>query len=140
SWRTSVVRLNPGVELQRLAVGPLGDESGDSLKVSCPGTLAAAHLTDPTSSETFTVVSMYSPWERPHVTTSSDWIYADAAAHRLVSDLAALIGQQGGHRIIAAGDLNILHGYGEHGSAYWAARYQTVFDRLKAMGLSFVGP
>jgi exonuclease III len=44
------------------------------------------------------------------------------------------------HRIIAAGDLNILHGYGDYGNSYWAARYATVFDRAEAMGLQFVGP
>jgi exonuclease III len=44
------------------------------------------------------------------------------------------------HRIVAAGDLNILHRYGEHGISYWAARYATVFDRAEAMGLRFVGP
>jgi len=34
----------------------------------------------------------------------------------------------------------VLNGYGEHGNVYWAARYQSVFDRAKAMGLVFVGP
>ena len=34
--------------------------------------------------------------------------------------------------MLAAGDLNILYGYGENGSAYWAARYATVFDRMRA--------
>ena len=43
-------------------------------------------------------------------------------------------------RVIAAGDLNVLHRYGEHGDSYWAARYATVFDRAEAMGLRFVGP
>ena len=42
--------------------------------------------------------------------------------------------------MLAAGDLNILYGYGENGSAYWAARYATVFDRMRARRLSFVGP
>ena len=50
------------------------------------------------------------------------------------------IGQQERHRILIAGDLNILHGYGEHGSAYWAQRYATFFDRMVALGLTFVGP
>ena len=50
------------------------------------------------------------------------------------------MGQQSGHRILAAGDLNILYGYGDHGSVYWASRYATVFDRMRALGLSFVGP
>jgi hypothetical protein len=44
------------------------------------------------------------------------------------------------HRVIAAGDLNILYQYGEHGDSYWTARYGTVFDRAEAMGLRFVGP
>jgi len=39
-----------------------------------------------------------------------------------------------------AGDLNILYGYGENGSAYWAARYASVFSRMSALGLAFVGP
>jgi endonuclease/exonuclease/phosphatase family metal-dependent hydrolase len=60
--------------------------------------------------------------------------------HRLISDLSVLIGQQSRHRIIVAGDLNILHGYGEDGSQYWASRYQTVFDRMEALGLPFIGP
>ena len=83
---------------------------------------------------------MYSLWERPHVSLASDWIYADASAHRLISDLSVFIGQQRSHRIIAAGDLNLFHGYGDRGSPYWRARYQTVFDRMAAIGLRFVGP
>ena len=79
--------------------------------------------------------------EKPHPTTgSSSWIYADAAVYRLISDISVFVGHQSGHRILAAGDLNILHGYGESGSVYWASRYATVFDRMRALGLSFVGP
>jgi hypothetical protein len=49
-----------------------------------------------------------------------------------------LIGEE--HRIVVAGDLNCLYGYGEHGSQYWASRYATVFGRMSALGFSFVGP
>lgn len=70
------------------------------------------------------IASMYGLWERPHASTGSAWIYADASVHRAISDLAGLIGQQSGHNIIAAGDLNILHGYGEDGCAYWVAPVQ----------------
>ena len=69
-----------------------------------------------------------------------DWIYSDASAHRIISDLSTFIGRQAGHRILAAGDLNILHEYGEHGSEYWAGRYGSVFDRMEALGLPFIGP
>ena len=86
------------------------------------------------------VVSLYGLWEKPHRTTGSGWIYADASVHRLVSDLSVLVGQQAGHRIVAAGDLNILYGYGENGSQYWAKRYDTVFERMDALGLAFIGP
>ena len=51
-----------------------------------------------------------------------------------------LVDRQVGHRIIVAGDLNILNGYGENGSKYWGGRYETVFQRMKAIGLPFVGP
>ena len=45
------------------------------------------------------------------------------------------------HRILAAGDLNILHGYGDGGSPpYWEARYRSVFERMEAIGMEFVGP
>lgn len=139
-WRTTVSGLNSAIQLKHYATRIVDTAPAGALAVSCTGTLAAADVVDPHDGETYTLVSLYAPWERPYEGTSSDWIYADASAHRLVSDLSALIGQQGRHRIIAAGDLNILHGHGEQGSAYWAARYQSVFDRMSALGLQFVGP
>jgi hypothetical protein len=64
----------------------------------------------------------------------------DAAAHRLLSDVSSLITGSHDHRLIVAGDLNILNRYGEHGDAYWAGRYASVFDRAETLGLVFVGP
>ena len=84
-----------------------------------------------------TVASMYAPWERVQ---GGRPIYNDASAHRLLSDLSGLIGTLKSHRIVAAGDLNILRGYGDYGDPYWKARYATVFDRAEAMGLVCVGP
>jgi endonuclease/exonuclease/phosphatase family metal-dependent hydrolase len=102
--------------------------------------VAAAHVEDPDSSEKYTLISMYAPWEHPHASTGSDWIYADASAHRLISDISVFVGQERDHRILASGDLNILYGYGEYGNPYWAARYRSIFDRFAAVGLNFVGP
>ena len=118
---------------------PIEKAQDDDLTVNRAGTLDAAIVTPPTG-KAFVVVSMYALWEKPHPTTRSSGIYADAAVHRLISDISVFVGQQKGHRILAAGDLNILHGYGDHGSVYWASRYATVFDRMRALGLSFVGP
>ena len=41
--------------------------------------------------------------------------YVDASVHRVISDIAAFIGHEnsGTHRILASGDLNIYHGYGD---------------------------
>ena len=44
------------------------------------------------------------------------------------------------HRILAAGDLNIAHGYGDGGDPYWEARYRSVFERMGVVGLEFIGP
>lgn len=35
---------------------------------------------------------------------------------------------------------NVLYGYGEGGSQYWKACYDTVFSRMEALGLPLVGP
>ena len=133
---TAIARFSGRVQLRRNGVARVGERKNDEVGVSRPGTLALAEATLP-NGETVTVGSMYGFWESP---IGSKWIYADASVHRLISDLSVLIGAQRGHRILLAGDLNILHGYGEDGSAYWAARYRTVFDRMEAIGLPFVGP
>ena len=138
-WRAAVVKLSDRVAIEWINAKPVHESGSEDLVISRPGTLAAAKVTG-TSGETLIVVSMYAIWESPHSSTRSSWIYADGSVHRLISDLSAFIGQQSGHRIIAAGDLNVLRGYGEEGSVYWAQRYATVFDRMKALDLLCVGP
>jgi len=94
----------------------------------------------PSTAEVVTLGSIYGAWENPLPSVRSSWIYADASVHRLISDLSVLIGRQRGHKIIVAGDLNVLDGYGEGGNRYWKARYDTVFSRSEALGLPLVGP
>jgi hypothetical protein len=94
----------------------------------------------PSTAEVVTLGSIYGAWENPLPSVRSSWIYADASVHRLISDLSVLIGRQRGHKIIVAGDLNVLYGYGEGGNRYWKARYDTVFSRSEALGLPLVGP
>ena len=138
-FRTAVVPLSPTVQVDWFTTAGIAEAGPDDLAVSRPGTLAAATITAE-GTEPFIAVALYGAWERPHRSTRSSWIVADASVHRLISDMSALVGRQGGHRILAAGDLNILHGHGEEGSTYWARRYATVFERMDAIGLSFVGP
>ena len=138
-WRTAIAGLSERVNLEWIDAKSLEDAAGGELAVSHAGTLTVARVSAP-GIEPFLAVSMYAPWRRPHEVTGSRRIFADASAHRVVSDLSALVGRESGHRILAAGDLNILHGHGERGSSYWASRYRTVFDRMEALGLPFVGP
>lgn len=139
-WRTAIVALTNRVAITRVPTASLPSASAGALAVSRPGTVSAAEVEDLESGERYTLVSMYSLWERPHESTGSGWIVADASAHRLVSDISAFVGHQDRHRVVVAGDLNCLYGHGEDGSAYWARRYRLVFERMEAIGLDFVGP
>lgn len=139
-WRAAVAGLSERIDFKPILTQPLGSGNSDALMVSRPGTIAAAVVRILATGEEITIVSLYATWANPIRPTGSGRIYADASAHRLISDLSALIGQQKGHRIIAAGDLNILYGYGEGGSLYWKRRYDTVFERMSALGLRFIGP
>lgn len=136
SRRSAIVQVSDQVKVVPRELGAVGDLDTAAIPVSRPGTLAIADIEF--GEETISVASMYAGWE--HATDPRRTLYADAAAHRLLSDLSAMITGASNHRIIAAGDLNILHRYGEHGNPYWAARYASVFDRAEAMGLQFVGP
>ena len=138
-----VVRLSDRVRVEWLTpTNPATETKEGEIAVSDIGTIAAARVVPLDGADPFIAVSMYSRWLNPHASTGSSWIYSDASAHRIISDLSAFIGHVNPykHRILAAGDLNILHGYGLGGSPYWAARDQTVFDRMESLKLSFVGP
>jgi exonuclease III len=133
-WRrTAVVAVSETTRLEPRPLTSFEERASGVLLVSRQGTLAAADVV--VDGERITLVSMYAAWEgyRPGP------IYADASAHRLLSDLSGIVHDARSHRIVAAGDLNILHGYGDYGDSYWEARYATVFDRAEAMGLRFVG-
>ena len=137
-WRAAVVRLSDRVTVEWIEGKPVAEAGYGDLAISVPGTLAAAQIT--LHGGEALVASMYAQWLSPHSSTGSGWIFADASAHRIVSDLSVFIGRQSGHRLLAAGDLNILHGYGEYGSSYWGERYGSVFGRMEALGLAFIGP
>jgi hypothetical protein len=115
----------------RTAGGGLG-----SPRCSRAGSWVAAqlHLGD---GSPITVVSVYAAWERS--IDGQGPIWADGSAHRILSDLSPLLSRRD-HRILVAGDLNLLYGYGEHGHQQAARRYQSVFDRADALGLAYLGP
>ena len=127
-------------------VGPIGWPEQDEIAVSGIGTITAARIAPRDgSTDPFIAISMYGRWIGSHPSVKTTWRfgYADASVHRITSDLSTFIGHENSqtHRILAAGDLNILHGYGDGGRPpYWDARYRSVFERMAAIGMEFVGP
>jgi hypothetical protein len=134
-WRTAVIRLTDRVELRPRATLTLQTAKlADDWVISRAGSIAAAEIAID-GGAAFTAVSVYAAWEK----TAAGTLYADGSAHRILSDLSALMPRPN-HRLVIAGDWNVLHGYGEHGDPHWRARYDTVFERAEALGLTFVGP
>jgi len=132
-FRTAVARLSVRVGVvPRPTFGHDVATAAGSWIVSRQGTVAAADVTRD-GHVLFTAVSAYAPWEM-----AASRGYADASAHRILSDLSALMGRR--HRLVVAGDWNILRGYGEYGDAWFAKRYATVFERAEALGLRIMGP
>ena len=109
-----VVKLSDNVDVEWFKqISPVWGANEDEIEVSGVGILAAARVTPRDNSiEPFIAVSMYGRWFGPHPSVRSRWIYADASAHRIISDLSAFIGHYDTrrHRIIAAGDLNLIYG------------------------------
>lgn len=144
-WRTSgsrhascaVAAWRPNIRASARRLTVLGQSSADHLQVSRPGSLAVIDVQS--KNGPVTLVSAYAFWETALSKKARPWIYADASAHRLVSDISALI-DSADHQIIVAGDFNIFHGYGDNGSEYWHQRYRSVFERFQALGLVFQGP
>lgn len=111
----------------------------EEIPVSGIGTIAAARIIPLEGAEPFIAVSMYARWLQPHPTVgNANWIYPDASAHRIISDLSAFIGSYDNstHRILAAGDLNVAF----FTSDRFDDRAQTIVDRMKALGLEYMGP
>ena len=87
---------------------------------------------------------MYARWIMPQKSVKTPWRVGmpDMAAHRIISDLAMFIGHEdaGTHRILAAGDLNMCYGTDDVPPSSLLARERTVWDRMRAMGMEFLGP
>ncbi len=128
----------------------------DEIAMSDFYTIAAARVTpfsnQQPSGEPFIVFSMYARWLYPHPSAKQTAprkkgagrinIYSDASAHRIISDIAAFIGHTNpaSHRILTAGDLNTIYDATEKNPLEMRKRMLTVFNRMNAIGLEFVGP
>ena len=140
-----VVKLSDRVEVEWFKqIGPISGAALDEISVSGIGTIAAARVTPRDGSAPFIAVSMYASWTKPHrsVPTKMKVGYQDANMHRILSDLSAFIGSAdpSTHRILAAGDLNMIYGATDDHRLAWPARDRTVTDRMEALGLELLGP
>ena len=138
-----VVKLSDRVEVEWFKqVGPISEPAEDEIAVSGIGTIAAARVL-PKDAPPFIAVSMYARWISPHPSRNrKGWIYADGSAHRIISDLSAFIGSTdpGTHRILAAGDLNMIYRATDNNPLALPVRDRTVTDRMAALGMEFLGP
>ena len=149
-----VVKLSDRVSVKPYGqVPPICDLGDDDVGASDIGTVAAARvIPHGNEDEAFVAVSMYARWLSPHTSTNaeSNWSnYSDASAHRIISDLSTFIDPADpaihrpknpqAHRILAAGDLNMF--YGATGCKLsMPKRERTVWKRIQAIGLKFLGP
>ena len=139
-----VVRLSDRVRLEWFRqVGPISTVKDNEIAVSGIGTIAAARVVPLQDGlPPLIAVSMYARWFLPHPTTGSKWSvgYSDGSAHRILSDLSAFMGNAdpATHRILAAGDLNIVDGSQTGNPQDLEERNQGVFSRIDALGLALV--
>ena len=144
--RCLVVKLSDRVDVEWFRPVPPISELGErDIGVSGIGTVAAARVArrGRPEEEAFIAVSMYARWMKPHPSTRTHWRVgaSDVSAHRILSDLSAFIGDEdpSRQRILAAGDLNMI--FGATGSRLsLPVRERTVWDRMAALGLEFLGP
>ena len=138
--RSAIAKLSDRVGIEWLIPAPLNLPGEGDFVASHTHSISAA-IVRPPQGDPFTVVSFAAEYEKPHRSTEREsWNITDASLHRVISDLSLFVDRQRGHRIIAAGDLSVWHGYGEDKSGYWEGRYDTAFKRMKAIGLPMVGP
>jgi exonuclease III len=141
NWRTAIARLSDRVRIHPYTMATIDTADSGEIAVSRLGTLTIADVEVVSTGETITVASMYGAWEYPIGSNGdSKHAYADASVHRVLSDLSVIFKLPLKRKVIAAGDLNIYYGYGDKPTEYWKPRYDSVFQRIEAIGLHFVGP
>ena len=141
-----VVQLSHRVEVEWFrAVPPISELGEHDIAISGIGTIAAARVTPRgrPADDGFIAVSMYARYIKPHPSTGTPWRVGapDVSAHRILSDISAFIGHEdpSRHRILAAGDLNMI--YGATGNTLALPACERAFwDRVAALGLEFLGP
>ncbi len=140
----AIVKLSNRVKVEwfkRVFLSRVAKES--EIAVSQIGTIAAARVTPKEGEgEPFIAFSLYAAWLKPKVPTKWFVGYQDASAHRVISDISAFIGDTdpSTHRILVAGDFNTIRCALKSSRLALPARDSTIFKRMDALGLKFMGP
>ena len=141
-----VVKLSDRVEVEWfIQDGPRGSGTDGTLPVSGAGNSAVARVKPLNNGQKpFIVASMYANWVMPHPSAYTKWRVGapDVAAHRIISDISTFIGDDdpSTHRVLAAGDLNMTYGWRDLNPTSYSAREKTVWDRMSALGMEYLGP
>ena len=138
-----VAKLSSQATVSFIETRLIGDASRHDFYTSEWGTLAAAVVRPIDGNEPLTVVSMaagYNAFTRESGSPSREECIG--SVHRLISDLARLVGRRS--RVIAAGDWTINPGWSAHPTPIWnereALHCQTAFDRMRALGFRPIKP
>ena len=137
-----IVKLSNRVEVERFKqASPISMPSKDEVAVSGIGTIAVARII-PQDGQPFIAVSMWARWMLPHESVNSNRRIGmpDVSAHRIISDISGFVGDYdpSTHRIVVAGDFNIVYNLGSPG--WEGSRDHSVWSRMDALGLEFLGP
>ena len=138
-----VARLSDRVSISFIATRQIGGPYSHDFYTSEWGTLGAAVVTPADGDESLIVISMAAGGDDfTRESGSPSRREAIGSVHRLISDLARLVGRRS--RVIAAGDLSIFRGWSGHPTKIWnereALHFQTAFDRMRALGFRHLMP
>ncbi len=138
-----VARLSDRVTARFIATRSIARADSHDFYTSEWGTLGAAMVQSAGGGDPITVVSM-APAYNYFTPESGSRSHCETigSVHRLISDLARLVGRRS--LVIAAGDWTINQGWSSHTTPIWnereALHFKTAFDRLKALGFRHMMP
>lgn len=135
-FRTAVAVLDPDIRFASKVPVPFAEHRRGDFTASHPGQFAVIDVLDAENQIAFTAISLYGIWDQ-----DERFLFAEGTLHRALSDLTVLFQDRNRTRIVLTGDFNIYRQWANSSiGGNWSPRYDTVFSRLEAYGLRFVGP
>lgn len=138
-----VARLSDRVTTRFVETRSISCAASHDFYTSEWGTLGAATVKPAAEGDAITVISMAPTYNYFTPESGSRTRYETiGSVHRLISDLARLVGRRS--RVIAAGDWTINRGWSSQPAPVWnereALHFRTAFDRMTALGFRHLPP